>query len=135
MALADLTKQLAQQAILSATSGKEKEKEKEPSAPAADPTGPVIFGQIAAMQKALKEDEELLVFFESGAERIRVLEMFLASPQVVVLTGRDPHGALSRVVSAVDVLQLICKTTKVQPGGKPQRVALLTPKPKDSSGS
>jgi len=132
MALGELTKQIAQQALLSATT---KEPAPPPPAPAPENPAAVLLAQIHAMQKALKEDEELLVFFESGAERIRVLEMFLASPQVVVLTGRDPHGALSRVVSAVDVLQLICKTTKVQPGGKPQRVALLTPKPKDSSGS
>ena len=102
MALVDLTKQLAQQAILSATSGKEKEKEKEPAPAAPDPTGPIILGQIAAMQKALKEDEELLVFFHGGGERIRVMEMFLASPQVAVLTGLDPNRALSRVVSAVN---------------------------------
>ena len=132
MALVDLTKQLAQQAILSAASGKEKEKESA-AAGAADPTGSVILSQAAAMQKALKEDEELLVFFQNGAERIRVMEMFLPSPQVAVLTGIDPNRALSRVISAVDVLQLVCKTAKVQPGAKPARVALLTPKAKDSS--
>lgn len=131
MALADLTKQLAQQAILSATSGKDKEKEKEPAAPAHDPTGGVILGQIAAMQKALKEDEELQVFFQIQGEKIRVMEMFLASPQVAVLTGPDANRVLSRVVSAVDVLQLVCKTAKVPPGVKPARVALLTPKAKE----
>jgi len=41
------------------------------------------------MQKALKEDEELVVLFHSGAEKIRVLEIFVPSWQVAVLKGLD----------------------------------------------
>lgn len=134
MALVELGKQLAKEAILNAASGKEKEKEGAAPLAAADPTGPVIFAQISAMQKALKDDEELQVYFHSAGERIRVMEMFLPSSHVVVMTGLDANRALSRVVSAVDVLQLICKTAKVPAGAKPARVALLTPKPKDSNG-
>lgn len=131
MALVDLTKQLAQQAILSAASGPEK---KETHAPApADQTGLVIFGEIQAMQRALKEDEELVLLFQSGAERIRVLELFLRSPQVVVLSGQDGSRNLTRVIAPVSSLQLLCKTTKVAEGAKPLRVSLVTPKPKDST--
>jgi hypothetical protein len=127
MALADLTKQLAQQALLSAT--------KEPAPPAApDQTGAVILGQIAAMQKALKEDEELVVLCHTGGEKIRVMEIFLPSPQVAVLTGLDSNRALTRVISAVEALQLVARTAKAPSDTKPVRVGLITAKPKDSSG-
>ncbi|SPE29693.1 conserved hypothetical protein [Candidatus Sulfopaludibacter sp. SbA3] len=130
MALADLTKQLAQQAILSATSAPEK---KEASAPApADNTGLTIFGEIQAMQRALKEDEELVVLFQSGVERIRVVELFLRTPQVIVLSGQDQSRNLTRIITPAASLQLLCKTMKVAAGGKPVRVALITPK-KDST--
>ncbi|HXS95201.1 MAG TPA: hypothetical protein VN736_11400 [Candidatus Limnocylindrales bacterium] len=133
MALLELGKQLAQQAILDAATGKEDEKKSAPAAAHADSTAAVIFGQIAAMQKALKDDEELAVYFGAGTDRIRVMEMFQPSPQVVVMTGIDANRALTRVVSAAQVLQLVCKTGKVASGAKPARVALLTPKSKDSN--
>jgi hypothetical protein len=126
MALGDLTKQLAQQALLSAT--------KEPAA-AAPPEhlGAIIFAQIHAMQKALKEDEELVVWFGNGAEKVRVMEIFLPSWQVAVLSGMDANRNLTRVISPVESLQLVAKAMKVQPGAKPARVGLITPKAKDSS--
>ena len=133
MALADLTKQIAQQALLSATAPpKPKEPSTAPPAPADNP-GSMILGQIAAMQKQLKDDEELVVTFQQGAERIRVMEIFLASPGVAVLIGPDAQRSLTRVVAAVASLQLVCKTAKVAAGAKPARVGLITSKPKDSS--
>jgi len=130
MALADLTKQLAQQAILSATSGP-----KEAAAPAATVPniGLVFLGQIQAMQKAVKDDEELLLSLTSGTEKIRILEIFLPSPQVAVLSGVDANRQAVRVITAVEALQLTCRVTKVTPGSKPVRVGLVTPKPKDSN--
>jgi hypothetical protein len=124
MALGELTKQIAQQAILSATT-------KDPPAPAApqvDNPAAVVLGQIAAMQKALKEDEELLVTLHIGGERIRVMEIFTPSRQMAVLSGHDPDRNLTRVISAVDALQLVCKVMKVPAGGKAVRVGLVTPK-------
>jgi len=130
MALADLTKQLAQQAILSATSNP-----KEAAAPAATANpGLVFLGQIQAMQKALKEDEELMVTLSSAGERIRVMEVFLPSPHVAVVGGLDANRQAVRVISAVEALQLVCKVTKVAAGAKPVRIGLITPKPKDSNG-
>jgi hypothetical protein len=130
MALADLTKQLAQQAILSATSSP-----KETAAPtAASNSGLVFLAQVQAMQKAIKEDEELLLTVTSGGEKIRVLEIFLPSPQVAVLGGIDANRQPARVISAIDALQLVSRVTKAAPGVKPVRVALITPKPKDSNG-
>lgn len=131
MALVELGKQLAQQAITDAITGKDKEKEKEPAS--APGTGMVIFGQIHGMQKALKEDEELVVMFQSGVERVRVMEIFLPSPHVAVLTGTDANRNLTRLISPVDALQLLCKVMKVAAGAKPMRVNLVTPKPKDSN--
>jgi hypothetical protein len=85
------------------------------------------------MQKPLKDDEELVVAFHQGPERIRVMEIFLPAPQVVVLIGLDANRALTRVVSSPAALQLICKTVKTAPGAKAIRVGLITQKPKDSS--
>lgn len=122
MALGELTKQIAQQAILSAT-----EKPASPP-PALESSGAVILGQIAAMQKALKEDEELVVLVHQGAEKIRVFEIFLPSPQVAVLSGVDSNRVGARVVSAVAALQLVCRTAKVPAGAKATRVGLITGK-------
>jgi hypothetical protein len=128
MALVELGKQLATQALTDAIAGKEKEKET-PPAPAGPPSaGLVIFGQINAMQKALKEDEELVVLLQSGAERIRIMEIFLPSPTVAVLTGTDANRNLTRAIIPVDALQLLCKTMKAPAGTKPAHVNLVTPK-------
>jgi hypothetical protein len=127
MALGEFTKQIAQQALLSAAAPKEA------PPPPADSTASAIVAQIAAMQKQLKDDEELVVAFHQGAERIRVMEIFLPAPQVVVLIGLDANRALTRVVSSPGALQLICKTAKTAPGAKPIRVGLVTQRPKDSS--
>jgi hypothetical protein len=128
MALGEFTKQIAQQALLSATSAP-----KEAPAAPADPTASAILAQIAAMQKQLKEEEELLVFFQQGSERIRVMEIYVPSPHAVVLIGLDANRALTRVISAPAALQLICKTGKAASGAKPIRVGLVNQKPKDSN--
>ena len=124
MALGEFTKQIAQQALLSATT-----KDPAPPAPAqGENIGAVILGQVAAMQKALKEDEELVVTFQSGAERIRVTEIFTPSRHLAVLTGLDADRNVTRIISPADVLQLVCKVMKAPAGAKPIRVALVVPK-------
>jgi hypothetical protein len=132
MALGEFTKQIAQQALLSATT-----KDPAPPPPAAPPQGEnlaaVLLGQINAMQRALKDDEELVVTCHSCGERIRVMEIFTPARQMAVLSGTDSERNLARVISAIDSLQLVCKVVKVAPGAKPARVALVTPKPKDST--
>ena len=122
MAFVDLTKQLAQQAIQSAI------QDPPPAAPTADNPGAVILNQIGAMQKALKDDEELVIYLQSGAEKIRVMEIFLPSAQVAVLTGIDANRVITRVVSAVPALQLLVRTGKTQPGSKAVRINLVMPK-------
>ena len=123
MALAGLTKQLAQQALLSAT------REREPAAPPqAESRGAVILAQISAMQKALKEDEELVVLFHSGAENIRVMEIYVPSWPAVVLKGLDAGRNPARVISPVESLQLVVRVGKTQPGAKAARLSVITPK-------
>jgi hypothetical protein len=124
MAFVDLTKQLAQQAIQSAMS------DPPPAGPSSDNPGGVILNQIGAMQKALKEDEELIVHLQNGEDKIRVMEIFLPSPQVAVLTGIDANRVMTRVVSAVSALQLLVRTGKAQSGSKAVRIGLVVPKGK-----
>jgi len=124
MAFVDLTKQLAQQAIQSAM------QDPAPAGPSADNPGAVILNQIGAMQRALKDDEELVIHLQNGEDRIRVMEIFLPSPQVAVLTGMDANRVMTRVVSAVAALQLLVRTGKAQAGGKAVRVNLVVPKGK-----
>src|SRR5579871_2829016 len=107
MALGELTKQITQQALLSATT------KEPPGPPPPDHVCAVFLAQISAMQKALKDDEELVVLFHNGAERIRVMEIFAPSRQVAVLSGTDADRNLTRVISGVESLQLVCKVTKV----------------------
>ena len=121
MALAELTKQLATQAIMTAT-------EKPAPSVAPESAGAVVLGQIGAMQKALKEDEELVIYFHTGGERIRVMEIFLPSAQVAVLSGVDANRVGTRVVSAMAALQLVCRTAKLPAGAKAVRVGLITAK-------
>ncbi len=133
MAIGEITKQIAQQALLSATS--KEPAPAQPQSPAAENPAAVILAQINGMQKVLKDDEELVVSVHQGSETIRVMEIFAPSRHVMVLTGPDANRVLTRVVSAVDALQLVCKVVKVSPGTKPVRVGLVPPKPPASSNA
>jgi hypothetical protein len=129
MALGELTKQLAQHAIGSLAEPDKAEKAT-PSAPPAENVCNTLLGQLQAMQKALKEDEELVVRTQSGGEGIRVLEVFVPSPQVLVLSGMDPDRNLVRVIAHVHTVQLVCKVVKTTCGATPMRIRFITPKPK-----
>ena len=135
MALGQLTKQIAQQALLDslrpadAAQVSESLKSARPAAGPGDNVGATIMGQIQAMQKAVKDDEELVVLLHSGLETMRVLEVYVPSWTVAVLTGIDTERNLTRVISPMDSLQLICKVMKVQPGAKAVKVNLIAPKP------
>jgi hypothetical protein len=135
MALGSLTKQIAQQALLDslrppdAAQVSESLKTARPAAASGESVGAVILGQIQAMQKAVKEDEELVVLLHNGLETMRVLEIYVPSWNVAVLTGIDADRNLTRVIAPVESMQLICKVMKAQPAAKPVRVALIAPKP------
>jgi hypothetical protein len=135
MALGSLTKQIAQQALLDslrpadAAQVSESLKTNRPAAAAGESVCAVILGQIQAMQKAVKDDEELVVLLHNGLETIRVLEIYVPSWNVAVLTGIDSERNLTRVISPADHLQLICKVMKAQAGAKAVKVTLIAPKP------
>lgn len=120
MSLGDLTKQIAVQALGSSA--------KAAAGGVPETAGAVILGQLQAMQKALKEDEELLVQAHTGAETVRVLDVYLPSWQVAVLSGVDGQGRTTRVIAPADTLQLVCKVAKT--AGKAHRVGLVPPKTK-----
>jgi hypothetical protein len=118
-----IAKQLAQQALADQSAPA-------PSTPTQlDSVGAIMLGQIQAMQKACKEDEELVVLFRSGPETVRVREIIVPSWPVLVLAGVDEAKNTTRVVSTAESVQLICKVMKVQPPGKPSRVGFRIPKP------
>jgi hypothetical protein len=145
MALGEIAKQVASQALKApvkdvlnslrpADAGQATEALKNtrpPTAPSENLCAAVL-GQIQQMQKAVKEDEELLVLLHNGLETMRVLEIYVPSWGVMVLTGIDAERNLTRVISPVETVQLICKVTKMAGAAKPVKVALIAPKPAGS---
>ncbi len=126
MALADLTKQFAAQAL-----GNSVDKILDPDKPApaqAEKLHNIIAGQIQAMQKALKEDQELVILLTTGAGVFRVLEIYVPSAQLFVLTGLDNEKNVTRIMSPVATTQLFCKMMKVPPGAQPTKVGIVIPK-------
>ncbi len=144
MALAELGKQLAQQVVgdkiqnvmdslrpPDASKILESVKQEKPAVPApAESLGSVIVGQVQAMQRACKEDQELMVLCGGGIETMRVLEIFAPTWQVLVMTGIDTDRNVTRVISPIAAVQLVCKTMTVQAGAKPVRVNFVIPKAK-----
>ena len=128
MAFGEIAKQLAQQALTDQVAP-------EPSTPTQpDSVGAIMLAQIRAMQKACKEDEELVVLVRSGSETVRVLEFIVPSWTVLVLAGVDEANNTTRVVSTPESVQLVCKVMKVQPPGKPVRLGFRLPKPRPKKG-
>ena len=129
MALSDLTKQFATQAIRNVAA--------KAAAPPVDNLGATILSQLQAMQKALKEDEELVVLLQAGGVVVRVLEFFFPSWRVAVVTGTDEtrpdknDTSVTRVVSPVESLQLVCRVVKAPPPpATPARIGFVVPQPK-----
>lgn len=128
MALVDLTKQLATQAL--GNSVKEILDPEKPAATAAQPEKlhNIILGQIQAMQKALKEDQELIVLLNTAAGSFRVVEIYVPSAQLFVFTGFDADKNVTRIMSPVESTQLVCKMVKVHPGAQPVKVGIVVAK-------
>lgn len=130
MALGEIAKQLAGQAI--GNPAKDMiEALQEPSRapkPAAETVCQTMVGQLQAMQKALKDDQELVVTCQAGDETVRVLECFMPTSQVLVLSGLDREKNTTRIIAPVETVQLVCKIARVQPPAKPARIAFVAPK-------
>jgi hypothetical protein len=140
MPLGNIGKTLAGQAIdavkknaldvVRPDAGRPAEKPIEKNAPQPESPGAVILGQIQAMQRLLRDDQELVVLYESRAETLRVLEIFVPSVHVLVLVGMDDENHVTRVIAPAAALQLVCKVKNIAPGTAPVRVNILTPKPR-----
>jgi len=126
MALGELTKQLASQAIGNSVKDLLEPEKATPAHATTDLCG-AILAQIQAMQKAVKEDQELVILFRSGPETIRVLEIFVPSQKLFVLTGLDTEKNLTRVIAPVESAQLVCKLLKT--AAQPVPVRIVTPRP------
>jgi len=124
MALGEIAKQLAQQALTDQLVS-------EPAS-SAQPDNPcaTMLAQIQAMQSACKEDQELVVLCRPGAETIRIFDFIVPSWSVLVLAGVDEENNTTRIVTTAQSVQLVCKVMKVQPSKKPVRLRFRTPKPK-----
>jgi hypothetical protein len=92
-------------------------------------TGSLIVGQIQAMQRPLKDDQELAVTVLAGGETLRVTEIFVPSGDVLVFAGADSSGNITRLISPAAAAQVICKILRVAPGATPSRINVLTPRP------
>ncbi len=143
MALAQIGKQLAQQMIGDkvnevmdslrpgdATKAADAAKQDKSAGAAPETLGAAILAQIQAMQRACKEEQELVVLCNAGLETLRVLEFYAPSAQLLVMTGTDLERNVTRVILPVESVQLVCKVMPVQAGAKPTRVNFINPKPK-----
>src|SRR5579863_376120 len=147
MTIGSLGKVLANQAIestkntvLDAVRTPESPKSAEPARPAAPAssladTGAAIVAQIQAMQRPLKEDQELAVLCRAGDEMLRVQEIFVPNTEVLIFAGVDSQGNVTRVIAPVNAAQVVCRILKVSPGATPSRVNVLTPRPQPKPGS
>ena len=97
--------------------------------------GAAVVGQIQAMQRPLKEDQELAVLFHAGDEMLRVTEIFVPNAEVLVFAGVDSRGNVTRVISPVGAAQVVCRILQVAHGATASRVNVLTPRPQPKPGS
>lgn len=105
------------------------------AAPAMPDTGAAIIGQIQAMQRPLKDDQELAVEVQAGNESLRVTEIFVPNAEVLVFAGLDRDKNVTRVILPVNAAQVVCRVLKAAPGATPLRVNVLTPRPQPKPGS
>lgn len=142
MALGTLGKVLADQAIeatkrnvLGSLVGPEPTKAGEATqAKVAAPVeiGPIILGQLQGMQRVLRDDQELRVEFYTGTETMHVLEIFVPTPQVFVLSGTDSSREHAvRVITPAASATFTTRIAKVDAGKTPMKLSILTPRPKD----
>ena len=129
----ETTKKNVMDALRSPETAKTAEKiqnEKSAIPAAGENIGAVILGQIQGMQRALRDDQELVVLFHAADETLRVLEIFVPSLHVLVLAGIDAEQNVTRVVIPAENAALVCKIMKVADGAAPIRVNVLSPRPK-----
>jgi hypothetical protein len=130
MNIGNIGKALASQALESTKSAVlDPPKPAEAPAPGPVDIGAVILAQIQAMQRSIKEEQELLVQLQAAGELLRVREIFVPTNQVLVFAGTDQYGNTMRIITPAAAVQVVCKIVKIPAGTTPVRVNILTPKP------
>ena len=130
-ALADQAIEATKKNVLGSLAGPDPAKPAAAPAPAvAEAVGAITLGQIQGMQRALRDDQELLVQYFTGVEVVRVLEIFVPNIQVFVLSGTDVAQNPVRIIVPSASAALITRVTQSDPATGPVRVNVLSPRPK-----
>ncbi len=97
--------------------------------PTADNYLEAMRAQLAAMAKRLKDDEDLVVYFSGGGERMRVFDVESDSSSVVLLHGLDSDGSRTTALVHASSLQFFCKFAKLKPQQQRRPVGFHITKP------
>ena len=89
-----------------------------------------IAGELQAMQAAIKSDMELVVSYTIAGETVRVVEICVCTPALLVLTCVDPQDVVSRVIAPAAAVQLRCKPTRTPVAAPPTHVRIVWPRQK-----
>lgn len=142
-AIANQALESTKKSVIDSVVGPEKPKTAE-AAPAAAPKpaaapsldiGSIIVSQVQAMQRPLREDQELQVWVRAAHEVLRVTEVFVPHSAVLVFAGTDNQGNVTRVLMPADQVQLVCKIVPVLSGMTVRRVNVVIPKPRPETPS
>lgn len=130
--LANQALETTKKSVMEAVTGPEvKPKPAEaPKSSAPADVGAIIVAQIQAMQKPLREDQELQVSVRAVHDVLRVNEVFVPHSSVLVFSGVDNQGNVTRVIMPAEQVQLVCKIIPVLTGSVARRVNVMTPKPR-----
>jgi|GEM_PF-574730 len=142
-ALANQAIETTKKSVMEAVTGPES-KPKTPDAPASSTSpassanpdiGAIVLAQIQAMQKHLREDQELQVWVRTAQDALRVCEIFVPHNSVLVLSGMDHQGNMTRAIVPADKAELLCKVVPVLTGFTARRVTVMTMRPKPEAGA
>lgn len=86
-----------------------------------------IIDHLRQKQQSLREDQELVVYWEGTGERFQVLQIVLPNHYSLILEGRDAAGnSVSRVVTLNNV-EVTARVITVAPPVKPYRIGFIAP--------
>jgi len=135
--LANQALETTKKSVMDAVTGPDtKAKPPVPATSAAKPAaagvdvGAIVLAQLQAMQKPLRDDQELQVWVRAAHEVLRVNEVFVPHHAVLVFSGMDNQGNVTRILLPAEQVQLVCKIVPVLTGFTARRVNVLTPKPR-----
>ena len=84
-----------------------------------------ITSHIKRLQTDLKEDEELLAYYFTGIEPIRVMHLLFQSWHLVILIGQDNGGNFSTAIMNIENVRLTFKVVKVKEDRPPVRIGFV----------